>query len=401
MKAVTWHGKRDVRVDDGPRPDDRGADRRDHPGHLDRDLRLRPAPVRGARRRSSTRATSSATSRWASSRRSAATVTHIAARRPGRDPVQHLLRPLLHVRAGAAVAVRDDPGARARHGRGAVRLHEALRPGARRPGRVPARAAGAVRPDQGAARARPTTASSTSPTCCRPRGRRSSTPTCPTGGSVVVLGLGPIGDMAARIAQHRGAEQVIGVDLVPERLAARRDRAASRRSTSTSTTTTCRRRDPRADRRARPRRRHRRRRHGGPRLAASRKLAQQARRRCCPTRSRSKLMQKAGIDRLAALHMAIDIVRRGGTISLSGVYGGMADPLPMLHAVRQADPAADGPGQRASAGSTTSCRCSRRRRPARRRRLRDPPPAARRGARRPTRCSRRRQDGAVKVLLRP
>jgi threonine dehydrogenase-like Zn-dependent dehydrogenase len=42
------------------------------------------------------------------------------------------------------------------------------------------------------------------------------------------------------------------------------------------------------------------------------------------------VMQKAGIDRLAALYSAIDIVRRGGTISLSGVYGGMADPLPML-----------------------------------------------------------------------
>ena len=42
------------------------------------------------------------------------------------------------------------------------------------------------------------------------------------------------------------------------------------------------------------------------------------------------MMQKAGVDRLAALYSAIDIVRRGGTISLIGVYGGMADPLPML-----------------------------------------------------------------------
>ena len=44
----------------------------------------------------------------------------------------------------------------------------------------------------------------------------------------------------------------------------------------------------------------------------------------------SKMMEKAGVDRLHALHLAIDMVRRGGTISLSGVYGGMADPLPML-----------------------------------------------------------------------
>ena len=42
------------------------------------------------------------------------------------------------------------------------------------------------------------------------------------------------------------------------------------------------------------------------------------------------MMQKAGVDRLDALYSAIDIVRRGGTISLIGVYGGMADPLPML-----------------------------------------------------------------------
>jgi threonine dehydrogenase-like Zn-dependent dehydrogenase len=42
------------------------------------------------------------------------------------------------------------------------------------------------------------------------------------------------------------------------------------------------------------------------------------------------LMSKAGIDRLSALYECIDSVRRAGTISLSGVYGGMADPMPML-----------------------------------------------------------------------
>src|ERR1700754_3796927 len=40
----------------------------------------------------------------------------------------------------------------------------------------------------------------------------------PPGGSLVVLGLGPIGDMATRIAPRRGVEKVSGVDLVPERL---------------------------------------------------------------------------------------------------------------------------------------------------------------------------------------
>src|SRR3712207_6418135 len=43
-----------------------------------------------------------------------------------------------------------------------------------------------------------------------------------------------------------------------------------------------------------------------------------------------RMMNEAGVDRLSAFYAAIDIVRRGGTISLSGVYGGQADPLPML-----------------------------------------------------------------------
>ncbi len=43
-----------------------------------------------------------------------------------------------------------------------------------------------------------------------------------------------------------------------------------------------------------------------------------------------KAMEMAGVDRLDALYTAIDAVRRGGTISISGVYGGMKDPLPMM-----------------------------------------------------------------------
>jgi threonine dehydrogenase-like Zn-dependent dehydrogenase len=45
----------------------------------------------------------------------------------------------------------------------------------------------------------------------------------PENSTVVVIGLGPIGDMATRIAKYLGAKTVIGIDLVPERLA----RAAS------------------------------------------------------------------------------------------------------------------------------------------------------------------------------
>ncbi|MBD8537291.1 glutathione-dependent formaldehyde dehydrogenase, partial [Plantibacter sp. CFBP 13570] len=40
-------------------------------------------------------------------------------------------------------------------------------------------------------------------------------------------------------------------------------------------------------------------------------------------------MEHAGIDRLAALHTALELVRRGGVVSLSGVYAGEADIMPM------------------------------------------------------------------------
>src|SRR5919109_3702992 len=40
----------------------------------------------------------------------------------------------------------------------------------------------------------------------------------PEGGSVAVFGLGPIGQMCVRVARQLGAGLVLGVDLVPERL---------------------------------------------------------------------------------------------------------------------------------------------------------------------------------------
>ena len=100
MRALTWHGTHDVRVDDVPDPDDRAADRRDHPRHLDRDLRLRPAPLRGARRvhrpRRHPRARADGHRRGGRRRGD-----QHRARRPRRDPLQHLLRALLHVRRRA------------------------------------------------------------------------------------------------------------------------------------------------------------------------------------------------------------------------------------------------------------------------------------------------------------
>jgi threonine dehydrogenase-like Zn-dependent dehydrogenase len=148
----------------------------------------------------------------------------------------------------------------------------------------------------------------------------------PDGGSVTVLGLGPIGEMSARVALHRG-HRVIGVDLVPDRLARARDRGAEvldlteheddladtiREMTDGRGT------DSVIDAVGMEA-------HGSP----GAKLAQQVT-GLLPDAVAETLMQKAGIDRLNAFYSAIDIVRRGGTISLSGVYGGMADPLPML-----------------------------------------------------------------------
>ena len=148
----------------------------------------------------------------------------------------------------------------------------------------------------------------------------------PDGGTVTVLGLGPIGDMAARIAQHLGY-QVFAVDLVPERL----DRAIARGIHTIDASivdgsvgdevrrlTGGRGSDSVIDAVGMEA-------HGSP-VA---KIAQQAT-ALLPDAVAKPMMQKAGLDRLDALYTAIDCVRRGGTLSLIGVYGGMADPMPML-----------------------------------------------------------------------
>lgn len=65
--------------------------------------------------------------------------------------------------------------------------------------------------------------------------------------------------------------------------------------------------------------------HGSPGAKGAQKIAG-----ALPGPLARKAFETAGVDRLAVLHSAIDLVRRGGTVSLSGVYGGMANPLPML-----------------------------------------------------------------------
>ena len=148
----------------------------------------------------------------------------------------------------------------------------------------------------------------------------------PKGGTVAVFGLGPIGQMSARIALHQGASAVYGIDLVDERLEmARRHgvvaidlRDCEDIAQTLRELTSGRGPDSAIDAVGMEA-------HGAP-LG---KLAQQLS-SMLPDSVAASLIEKAGVDRLSVLHTAIDAVRRGGTISLSGVYGGMADPMPMM-----------------------------------------------------------------------
>ncbi|MCZ9345012.1 zinc-binding dehydrogenase, partial [Streptomyces sp. TRM76130] len=151
----------------------------------------------------------------------------------------------------------------------------------------------------------------------------------PPGGTVAVLGLGPIGDMACRVAQVKGAGRVFGVDLVPERLRRARERGVDTydlRSFDNEKELIAAIQDVTDGR--------------GPDAvidavgteahgSAIAKLVQQGA-ALMPRKLSGPMSERMSVDRLAALYTAIDLVRRGGTLSLVGVYGGMADPMPML-----------------------------------------------------------------------
>ncbi|MCO8274874.1 glutathione-dependent formaldehyde dehydrogenase [Actinoplanes sp. TRM 88003] len=146
------------------------------------------------------------------------------------------------------------------------------------------------------------------------------------GSTVLVTGLGPIGQMSARIARHLGAERVIAVDSVPERNAmaerngievldsskiddigdAVRDMTHGRGADSVIEAVGMEA-------------------HGTPFQSAAMKAAG-----LLPDALARKATETFGVDRMGALRTAFDAVRRSGTISIIGVYGGEADPFPMM-----------------------------------------------------------------------
>jgi threonine dehydrogenase-like Zn-dependent dehydrogenase len=148
----------------------------------------------------------------------------------------------------------------------------------------------------------------------------------PDGGTVAVFGLGPIGQMCTRVALHRGASEVFGIDLVEERLqmAARHGvqpidvRDHDEIAQALRELTDGRGPDSVIDAVGMEA-------HGAPLGKLAHQFASML-----PDSITTSLMERAGIDRLAVLHATIDTVRRGGTISISGVYGGSADPLNMM-----------------------------------------------------------------------
>jgi threonine dehydrogenase-like Zn-dependent dehydrogenase len=133
----------------------------------------------------------------------------------------------------------------------------------------------------------------------------------PRGGSVTVHGLGPVGQMCVRIARHRGAERVIAVDPAADR----RELAAAHGAETL---------DPGSA-------------HdvvgavreltGGRGTDSSIDAVGMDAEGSWPDRLLQTL--KVQPDRLIALHHALGTVRRGGTCSVVGVYGGWFPQFPL------------------------------------------------------------------------
>ena len=385
MKAVTWQGRRDMRVEEVPDPpieQPTDAHRRDH---LDRTVRLRPPPLRPPD--------------------------------PVHDPGRHRRPRADGHRRGGRLGVRPSRSATGSWFRStsaaapagcATRSSTASARPPRTATTAPARACSATACSTGRSRvARPSCCACRSRTSCRSRSPHGPPddrflylsdvlPTAwqaveyaavPEGGTLLVMGAGPIGDMAGRIALHRGL-RVIVVDRVPERLA----RAAGRR-----------RRDhrPRHGRSDVPERVRDltegrgadsvidavgMEAHGSPLAEAAQKAAGAVAEEgpgCGDD-------QKPGSTAWTRSTPAIECVRRGGTVSISGVYGGAADPMPMMQLFDKQLQIRMGQAN-VRRGPTTSSRCSTRTRTSSG--PKPSPPTTSRWTRRPTRTrsSRRRK----------
>jgi threonine dehydrogenase-like Zn-dependent dehydrogenase len=148
----------------------------------------------------------------------------------------------------------------------------------------------------------------------------------PEGGTLAVLGAGPVGQFCGRIGRHLGASRVIVVDNVPERLEMARRHGLETVDTSDVDDvpghlidlTDGRGPDSVIDAVGMEA-------HDSPAGKAAHAVVG-----LLPDALARPMTDKMAIDRLGALRTAVKSVRRGGTVSVSGVYGGEVDPLPMM-----------------------------------------------------------------------
>jgi threonine dehydrogenase-like Zn-dependent dehydrogenase len=148
------------------------------------------------------------------------------------------------------------------------------------------------------------------------------------GETLLVVGAGPIGDMVSRMAIDAGVN-VITVDRVPERLARVHGAGAETidldqldKGTTVAEIVRDKTQGRGADAVVEAVGMEA---HGS---TAGNVLHQMT--GLLPDAIAKPMLKNAGVDRLPALMTAFDAVRRGGTVSISGVYGGAVDPLPLF-----------------------------------------------------------------------
>ncbi len=133
----------------------------------------------------------------------------------------------------------------------------------------------------------------------------------PPGGTLAVFGLGPIGQMCCRIARYRGADRVIGVDPNPDRLELAEGYGVETIDLRTVDDVVEEIRDRTGGR-------------GADSVIDAVGMDAEG-----SLTDRVLQTVKLQPDRLVALHQALGSVRRGGTVSVTGVYGGWMPRFPL------------------------------------------------------------------------